>query len=196
MEKFVDAQNLNFSSVEQSFNMVDVCEKVSKFIHENDIKNLILLDRSARLAYIGINYILEKKFSDTSKPKIFFINPKSSAFCRKKASYLEKINKEEQLLIFDTCIHTGKNMRPIIDFFEGKGFKNIKVGVASNERNNSHIKPDLVCGYKYGCFPFSDFDRNAFKSSPGKLFIRPKRSYREEIVEVRKEVKYIFEDLY
>lgn len=195
MERSVGIENLNFFSAEQSLRMVDVCEKVSKFIHENDIKTLILVDRSARLAYIGINQILEKKFSDTPKPKVFFINPKSLVFCEERNACLKKISKEEQILIFDTCIHTGNNMRPVIDFFENEGFKNIKIGVASNARNNSGIKPDLICDFNKGCYPFSNFDSYAFQSWPNQSFVEPKRPCREKIVKIRKEVRQVFKEL-
>ncbi len=50
----------------------------------------------------------------------------------------------EPILLFDTCIHGGRNVQVIIEKLKQASFSDIRVGVVSNHKNSSKIEPSLV----------------------------------------------------
>lgn len=55
--------------------LVEISEKTADYLHDNEIRNFILLDRSARPAYIGVKEVWKKKYPDKPLPDIYFVNP-------------------------------------------------------------------------------------------------------------------------
>lgn len=64
---------------------------------------------------------------------------------------------DSPLLVFDTCMHSGTAAKPILETLKAAGLRDIRVGLASNERNFSGITPDFVALPRKAeglCYPF------------------------------------------
>jgi hypothetical protein len=64
---------------------------------------------------------------------------------------------ESPLLVFDTCIHTGMSVDIVMDALRDAGMQDVRIGLASNNRNFSGFEPDFVAldGEAAGsCYPF------------------------------------------
>ncbi len=55
--------------------LVEICSGIAEYAHENDVPSIMLLDRSARPAYLGIREAWKRKYSDEARPDIYFVNP-------------------------------------------------------------------------------------------------------------------------
>lgn len=66
--------------------------------------------------------------------------------------YLMKHCKEPTL-VFDTCMHSGGTMRPVLDTLKRVGFSDLRVGIASNHDNYSGIPLDFVAHPEIPYFP-------------------------------------------
>lgn len=51
------------------------CKELATYLHNEDIKNILFLDRSARPAWVGVDEYWNQTFIDTKKPGFYFINP-------------------------------------------------------------------------------------------------------------------------
>lgn len=66
-------------------------------------------------------------------------------------------DKEKPVLLFDNCIHTGDSVGFIGDTLADMGFEDVRVGVASEDRNFSGIHPEfraLPYVSEFHCYPF------------------------------------------
>jgi len=66
-------------------------------------------------------------------------------------------DKDKPFLLFDTCVHTGDGVVPVIDSFRRLGFDQLQFGVASDARNYSGIRPDMTVMHREPdklCYPF------------------------------------------
>jgi len=70
--------------------IVEICNKVVDYLHDNEIPNLVLLDRSARPAYIGIMKLWHKKYPDKQMPNIYFVNP--TGFIDREAAFEKSVS--------------------------------------------------------------------------------------------------------
>jgi hypothetical protein len=205
-KKFLEFKDSYFENKNWRQDLVDISEKNVEFIVENDIKNIVFLDRSARLAYIGINCVWDEKYSNLKKPNIFFINPevfKIRDFDFLNQEFTEKYRflntkKDENLLIYDTCIHDGKTMSSVVDFFKRVGFEKIKVGIAGEDMSNrSTVRPDLI-SLDFTTFPCNQFFLNLNCSKGSSLSVELNNCdwEKKESLKIRKDIKKIFEDFY
>jgi hypothetical protein len=53
------------------------CGTVGRYMHDEGISNLVLLDRSARPAHVGIRQYSRMRYPDNPAPKAFFIDPEA-----------------------------------------------------------------------------------------------------------------------
>ena len=152
-------------------------EKIAEYMHKSKIQQIILIDSSARSAYIGIKRIWANKYPNTPQPDIYFINPKWLSFHRsashqfnnwifKHSKLLE--NKHKSLLVFDTCIHDGDTMESVKSFLEKEGFEKIKIWVWHNSNyDRCKIKPDLTIfsDDAVTCYPFGHADTTGVRKT-------------------------------
>lgn len=59
----------------QNKELVRACSSVAEYAHDNDIPNIMFVDRGARPAYIGVSEAWNRKYSDEEHPNFYFINP-------------------------------------------------------------------------------------------------------------------------
>lgn len=64
-----------FPNQEARQELMAICSKLADYAHDNTIKNLVIVDRSARLAYIGVKDLWKQRYPDDAMPDIYFVNP-------------------------------------------------------------------------------------------------------------------------
>jgi hypothetical protein len=223
--------------------MVDICVKVADYLYRGNFPNLILVDRGARPACLGIKEVWNRKYPDRPVPKVYYINP--TGFVSAEQAYerndhgvqkgaeimmkglddnnftgdystdarsREEIqknfeesyynhelrdDKDNPLFLFDVCIHSGGAIAPIMQTLKNAGFTNVKLGLASADRNTSDIHPDFVAVNgkpEGGCYPFDRdrmiikrFDSISSKLTGDKIIRERARKQRREILRIFQE---------
>ncbi len=177
------------------------------YVIHNDIKSVIFLDRSARPAYLALREAWHEEYANIKLPEMYFTNP--LAYRRNPESIsretilsnyplLEK-NDGAPIMFFDTCMHTGNNMKPVLNAFNKAGFQNIRVGLVHKSRySSSNIEPNftIMSDPVNGCYPF---DRDCIIEKPeiprrGKLTSsrNPDSNERDYSLQIRKEITALF----
>jgi hypothetical protein len=140
---------------------------LANYLKENKIPNVMFLDRSARQAYVGLKEAWKKVGEDEIAPTIYFINPKElrgeEDFSDYKGEFNRKfkhLNREEAILVYDACIHSGDSLFATKAFLESLGFTDVKVGATSTDKSFSEEREkelDLIAldhRAHAGCHPF------------------------------------------
>ena len=114
---------------------VETSRVLAGYIHKNEFKNIILLDGSARLASIGIRKAWNNMYKGEKMPQVYFTDPTGHLlrFSTRDEIDVEFTNtyrkliqeKDQKLLIYDTCIHTGGTMQAVKDTLDSLGFENV-----------------------------------------------------------------------
>lgn len=66
-------------------------------------------------------------------------------------------DKKKPVLIFDTCIHNGKTLRPVLKIFKKMRFSDVRTGVINPVDDQSKLTTNFVVtnqGPMKGCYPF------------------------------------------
>lgn len=173
----------------EEINMLVATEKLAQEVVNNQIKDIIFIDSSARPAAIALKEYWRIKMPDQQMPGLYFVNP----FGFKNAEDIENMDlhtqltgsgnrsqgllspeaarsdeqiqdefedryhvlledKEQPLMVFDTCSHSGSTLSPILRVLENSGFKKVITVLASNHRCD--ITPDKVLLSVGSCYPF------------------------------------------
>jgi len=222
--------------------LVRISSNIANYLHSNGIRRMMLIDRSARPAYLGIREAWKRKFPGESLPQFYFVNPTgfvddftilepgrvityvprgieimldgtlkgndtgSFTAARSERDIRNQFRetyrrlyseKDESLLLFDTCIHSGNSVRSVIETLRNIGFTNLKTGVVNAVDNTSEIKPDFVAWNGepfFPCHPFHQdmiIDRKfgSVTSTPTYDSIR-----RNNAIKLRKEILRIFQE--
>ncbi len=172
MLKLESNKLLTFSISESKINFFwENLVGLAEYVHSKQIKNVLLMDRSARPAGIAVRHYLRSKYPESkiSPPHIYFVNPrkfKIASTRTKRLSLLEEIKttypllmkqREHPLLIYDCCIHTGNTIEPVKQAFENLNF-NVKIGVGIADEDFDRFKLDLVVLKDGSCYPFGRSD--------------------------------------
>jgi len=231
--------------------MVEIGQKIAEYLHTNNIKKIVFVDRAARPGYIVLKECWKKMYPDSPQPEIFFINPdgfeeksflapegfpkkfsvgyhrlkeaqeKGEIVSKKiikeelkapktqeeidsefKETYSRLLqDKENPILLFDICIHTGNSLRSIIIELEEVGFdyKNIKVGLVHNTTNATEIKPELVIMDEMPTFECHPFDEDRMiRMTFGRTSSKPNEDTpsKERSMRLRKEIKRIVNEIF
>lgn len=214
--------------------LFDFSKKIAEYLREENIPNLVIIDRSARPLYIGIKEYLKTRYPDELKPNMYFMNPngfkakeevsdyeinsiirrclnnedlaESAQQVRSKEEIFKEfesvykklmVDKDEPLMIFDTCIHSGSSLEPIKKAFDQAGFSDIRVGAINPAQLGAKVKTDFHVTTKRaekGCYPF-DRDRiieKTFDHVYSKVTNDQKK--REKSIELRREIRNIMKD--
>jgi hypothetical protein len=105
-------------------------------------------------------------------------------------------DKESSVLLFDSCIHTGDSLSPVVKTLREMGMMSMKIGVANRRDDASGLPIDfsvLKDPYK-GCYPFHK-DRminKTFQTPHSKKNDDPKERQRGR--RLREEIKRIMTD--
>jgi len=115
-----------------------------------------------------------------------------------KESYKKLIDfKDEPILLFDGCIHSGASLKPILNTLEELEFSNIKIGTINPPDEESGINADFYITERKperGCYPFG---RDKIVEKTFSHVYSQKTADQEKIensVLLRKEIKQIMKD--
>ena len=218
-----------FFSDKGAENLFLATRSLTSYLHDEEIKALILIDRSARPTWIAVNEYWKAVYPEEKIPDIYFINPNGFKLERDvlqkdiiqakennspwanlgKRSFDEIVNdfvdsykrlvllhKDDPVLLFDTCIHDGYTLRPILRVFEDVGFSDIRSGVV-HTKGRPVLPMSLVTndGFKFcSCYSFGK-DRSVKKSdSSVKSLSNDDIHDVEKSRELRDEIRQIIKD--
>jgi len=109
-------------------------DKLVELVRSNKVKDLILVDKSARPYGQAILKHWSKDCPDEKPPSIYFMNPhgrdawsdleEASENFKQNFPQLQN-DKNEPILIFDVCIHSGLSMGKIYELLKDQGFQNV-----------------------------------------------------------------------
>lgn len=190
--------------------IIAIGKNLCTYVKDNNIQNLILLDRDARLAYIGLIKMWQAYYPNEAKPNIYFVSPygfmDKSTYNWKRSTLEQEFNriyrhllknKNRNTLLFDTCIHTGRNIIPVIDFLRDQKFTNLKIGVVCNFSNASCIVPhfEALENIPFNrCIPFDKNDLVDRSNSIPHSFSVPKyTTHWQDGIQKRREIIEIFD---
>ena len=149
-------------------NIYESSKKLADYISKEEIQNVFFLDNSARQAYVGFREMWKKEHNQEVEPGIYFINPDplkygydiDEVLTEEFAKKYYNVDKNEKVLIYDVCIHTGNTIFNVQDFFKKMGFTDVRIAITSVSKDLSAAskeKLDLVCldeRAKAGCHPY------------------------------------------
>ena len=150
---------------------LEIGDAVAKYMHDNNIPNIMLLDRSARPTYMTLKNSWKKNYPNEKCPNIYFTNP--SGYDTDKplselASEFNKIytglakNKEAPVIVFDTCMHQGNHITPVEQTMTAAGYNNLIVGLAQPKHNKENLLNLDFTALNHsaggGCHPFGRYD--------------------------------------
>lgn len=64
-----------FKEKDERHDIYEFSKELTKYVHDNKIRDVILIDRSARPAWVGIDEYWKNNYPDEKRPGIHFINP-------------------------------------------------------------------------------------------------------------------------
>lgn len=70
-------------------------------------------------------------------------------------------DKDQPMLVFDTCIHSGGSLGPVKKVLDDSGFSDVRIGAVNPSEEGSKVKTDFYITTRrpeMGCYPF-DRDR-------------------------------------
>jgi hypothetical protein len=65
-----------FPDEESRRQLFEYCKGITEYLHEQQVADLVIVDRSARPVYVGVRECWHKMYPDEELPGIFFVNPK------------------------------------------------------------------------------------------------------------------------
>lgn len=89
-----------FQSETERKELFECCKDLTEHLHEYEIPNLVIIDRSSRPVYVGVMEYWRDKYPDEKMPGIYFMNPKG--FKSK-----EKLTEEELAMVAEDCMLKG-----------------------------------------------------------------------------------------
>lgn len=145
----------------------EASKNLADYLDCEGIKNVMFLDNSGRQAYIGLKEIWKKEHEGKNAPAIYFMNPDWLTYedlfetlGEDFQNNYKNIDKNDPIVIYDACIHSGKTIVSVKDFFDKMGFVDVRTAVTSISENCSDENKDnldLICLDKrpqLGCRPF------------------------------------------
>lgn len=104
-----------------------------------------------------MTYTFNDRSAQNSREALEDIRPESEIVNDLRGELIAKDLHDQLILLFDTCVHSGESVRPMIDKFRKAGADNVKFGVVSANENMSGIRPDFTVMDKAPtavCYPF------------------------------------------
>lgn len=159
----------------------ETVKKLSAFIIEKKIPNIMLLDNAARPLYIGLKEYLKTNYPNVevnihfTNPEGYFIRNREEAIANgghivpprliwtpdginKDFAYLFdntykniSSDKNQPLLLFDACVHSGSTMAAVKRTLNSIGYRTVMCGAVSSD-----IPVDFVVSEgRQTCYPFN-----------------------------------------
>ena len=197
-KKFSDDNDNFLNTTEAKEDVFEASYRLANYLKQEKINNVMFLDNSARQASVGLQEAWKEVGENEKAPNIYFINPEEfvnsiivgspffinnddlEELSDKFASIFKNINKEDPILLYDSCIHSGISLFSVEYFLKRIGFSNVKLGVTSVGEGFSEEKRkkiDLVClesGAALGCRPFGH--PSYISDNPGEIISKANRT--------------------
>jgi hypothetical protein len=98
-----------FSDPIERHDIYEFSKGVSNYLHDNKIPNIILLDRSPRPFWVGIDEYWKENYKDEKTPNIYFLNPDSFDTLNRAKDKLD-LDEEELLIDYLRLIKNGESL--------------------------------------------------------------------------------------
>ena len=128
-----------FSNSKAKRQLVEASKAMAVYLNEKHIPNVIFIDSKARPAYLALIKTWHSLYPGTRVPSIYFINPYGlDKELRTPAEMLLEFKtthkylaakRDEPVMIFDVCMHTGRTLKKVRNLLYSAGFRNISIGV-------------------------------------------------------------------
>jgi hypothetical protein len=141
---------------------------MARYCQDNNIRDITLLDKSARPLWVGIGEYWKRAYPDEVRPNIHFINPalfreatRESKSPAELAASLEAVGgfaleqlresgsplaakRDQPIMLADACMHSGKSVYLTKRALETVGFTDLHVGVINTTiPTTSPVAPDI-----------------------------------------------------
>lgn len=185
-------------------NAIGTSETLAKFLYDRAIKNVVFIDKDARPQYVGLTKVWHARYPHEPKPAVYFVNPHGFKTSRPFSEIVRDFSTNhkylaqkasERVMLFDTCIHTGRTMMPVAEFLRTVGFRQLYLGVALKSSRNVSVDLDMPEQYSMpGCSPF-DYETMVRTSRKSVISERTNNyALREEGASLRREIAETFRD--
>jgi len=208
----------------------EAAARLTEYLREHQIANVMFVDRAARAAWVGVHEYWKTHFPEEKRPGFYFINPDVFNGSVKKffhtrdpkqaphdpaltegiQSIIEQVDeeftntytelstqKDLPLMIYDTCLHTGRTIYPLTKLLEAQGFTKVEVATASAAKDGALLQSnnEVVMDGVGMCDPFGYGDFQGVAMTEGSLLSRPDAiSQRRGAAALRKEIRQIIRD--
>lgn len=177
--------------------LFEYCEKLAEYLHDQNIADIVLVDRAARPVWIGLKEYWRAKYPNIPMPGIYFLNPKGFRTVENTTPWQEDEiryksmskdelvewgtnkttlmvtselrevykhlleDKEKPVVVFDSCLHEGETMQPVIETLKLVGFQDLRVVVVNPDylSPSSPVQPDYFLTQERSskpCYPFDE----------------------------------------
>jgi hypothetical protein len=117
--------------------ILEIGNNLAEYVEKHKIPSIMFIDRSARAAYWAFRYAWLNKFPDKQVPQGYFTNPKGYQAKRVLAAIKEfdetysllAQNKDKQVLLVDTCLHTGKTLERMLKVLTQARYEKVSVAL-------------------------------------------------------------------
>lgn len=144
------------------------CRSISEYAYDEGIRDVVLIDKSARPLWAGIAQYWDLAYPESRRPRFSFINPSLFRSIIKNSQNAEELSwniaqigeiyaenlqasksqiasrMEDPLLLVDTCLHSGRSAYLTKRVLQEAGFGDIRFGVVRTTLpSGGMIAPDV-----------------------------------------------------
>lgn len=148
--------------------VIKVGLRLAGYVHDNGIKNVMFIDKSARPGYLVLRGGWHATYPNERVPGMYFINPLAiqeghirpgavKSFMRTYPHLFAQ--RKEPILVFDSCMHSGDKMKKVVALLDSAGFWKIKKGLVQPQRGSQYdekMQLDFIAldsKSEFGCRP-------------------------------------------
>ena len=145
--------------------MPDIGRTITEYCIENDIKNVLFLDRSARPAYVPFKTYWDSTQNAKERPNIYFLSPKllegtgadeeAVALFKKEQPKLSQT--KDSTLVFDVCVKDGLTIHNVGELLEKAGIEDtysMVTAVHKDRKQYVNATKTLYDNHSLGCHLF------------------------------------------
>lgn len=228
-----------FDSINERRDIAHFSKELASYLEKENIENIIFLDRSARLAWIGVDEYYKQHFKEKQKPGYYFLNPdvfrkeskivlaegvstdqamtdiliskltgRQPRYIKRSVAKQDSLTvedfdsvfknlanvKDKPIVVFDTCSHSGKTMKPVLKKLKEFGFEDIRALTANTPDDTSGVEIAAQLDANTlmtSCYPFG---RASGVEKTDGMVTRRRKGPREDVLQARKEIRAIVRD--
>lgn len=95
-ENNINSEYKFFDQPERRHDIYEFSKGVTAYLHDEKVPNIILIDRSPRPIWVGIDEYWKQNYKDEQRPNIYFVNPEGFNSVK---MVMEKENMPEEDLL-------------------------------------------------------------------------------------------------